>query len=124
MRGERGRAMCLLDDDRPHALFPYPVLWGLTEFTYHGDPKDWRESFIDLVFDAADGERRFRFFAPNRVGLAAHLPFRSGVLVLDITARQWEGMLVLVCPVEPMQNDAVEFAAASVIEVNQHGDPV
>ncbi len=124
MKGERGRAMCLLDGDRPHALFPYPVYWELVEFTYRGDPKDWRESFVDLVFDVGEGERRFRFFAPYGVGLAGHLPVRSGVLVLDITTRQWEGVSVLVCAAEPMQYDAVEFVAARVDEVNEQGEPV
>ncbi|MFO0796989.1 MAG: hypothetical protein U0804_05890 [Gemmataceae bacterium] len=116
--------MCLLDSDRPHALFPYPVYWGLIEFTYRGDPKVWRESFVELVFDIGGGERRFRFFAPTRAGMAGRLPIRTGVLVLDITARQWEGVSVMVCPVEPMQNDTVEFVAADVVEVNEHGDPV
>jgi hypothetical protein len=37
------------DGDPDHPILESPWTWKILEFTYHRDPSDWRESYVDLV---------------------------------------------------------------------------
>jgi hypothetical protein len=104
------------DRDPDHPILPDPWRWELLEFTYRRDPDDWQQSYIDMVF-ARDGEvRRLRFFAPQNLEMSRGLPSSVGMCILDVNARQLEGLRVRVANFEESYG-APRFWAARVVEV-------
>jgi hypothetical protein len=106
----------MLDGDREHPLMPDAFRWELVEFTYRTHATDWREAYIDLVFRRDDTERRLRFFGPQDLRIPEGLPNSSGMSILDVTARQLDGLRVLVKNFEDSYG-APTFWAADVVEI-------
>ena len=112
--------MGVFDGDPAHPILPDPWRWELLEFTYRRDPDDWRESYIDLLFARGGVERRLRFFAPQDVELSRGLPNSSGLCILDVSARQLDGLRVRVASFEQSYGTP-SFWAARVVEVREAG---
>ena len=103
-------------NDPDHPILPRPYLWELVEFSYHKDAADWLKSFIDMVFERDGQRRRLRFFGPQELEISKGLPNSCGLRIVDVSARQLEGIRVRVRTFEPDWG-IPEFWASSVIEV-------
>ena len=108
------------DGDPDHPIFPDLFRWELTEFAYHRDPVDRRESYIDMVFERDAQRRRLRFYAPQDLEMSPGLPNSFGMCILDVSGRQLEGLGVRVGNFEQSYG-APSFWAARVVEVAGRG---
>ncbi len=110
--------------DPEHPILSHPYSWELVEFMYREDQSDWRESYIDLVFARDGQERRLRFLAPRDLEMSRGLPNSIGLVILDISGRQLEGIKVRVDNFE-QSHGAPRFWAAEVFEVFEqlHSEP-
>jgi len=106
------------EDDPIHPILENSFLWDLVEFSYHRDAFDRSQSFIDLVLARDSVKRRLRFFAPQEVELTRGIPNASGLLILDVSARQMEGLGVRVTSFEP-DWCVPTFWASHVVEVTE-----
>jgi hypothetical protein len=105
------------DGDPDHPILDAPWDWELREFTFHSDPKDWMQSYIDLVLEREGVVRRLRFFAPRDLEMSRGLPNTFGMCILDVSSRQMEGITVRVANFEQSYG-APSFWAASVIDLD------
>jgi hypothetical protein len=92
--------MAAFDGDPDHAILDRPYSWELLEFTYRRAPADHRESFIDMVFKRGDEVRRLRFCSPQQLSIPEGLPNTFGMVIVDVSARQLEGLGVRVANFE------------------------
>jgi hypothetical protein len=106
------------EGDPDHPILPDASGWELVEFTYRCDPADWRESYIDLVFERDGNKRRLRFFAPKNLEMSRGLPNSSGMCIQGVSGRQLEGMRVRVTNFEE-PSGATQFWAAEVVEITE-----
>lgn len=109
------------DGDPHHAIFPQPWKWQLAEFTYRTNADDWRLSYIDLVLVLGNARLRLRFFAPQDLEICQGLPSSSGLCILDVSARQLDGLKVRVACFEQNYGTPT-FWAASVVELHDNED--
>jgi hypothetical protein len=114
----RASAVEAFDGDPDHSILDEPFRWELLEFTYRRDPADRRESYIDLVFEREGEVRRLRFFAPQQLSIPEGLPNTFGMVIVDVSARQLEGLGVRVANFEQSYG-APSFWAARVVEVTE-----
>lgn len=98
--------------DPDHPVIDAPWTWALVEFTYrcYSDPRD---SHIDMVLERAGVTRRLRFYDPRDLEMSRGLPNAVGMCILDVTARQLDGIGVLVANFEQSYG-APRFWAARV----------
>lgn len=87
-------------EDPEHPILPHACLWDLIEFTYHCQPNDHQGSYIDLTFSREGVVRKLRFLRPQNVELSDGRLKSSGMLILDISRRQLEGLNVRVITFE------------------------
>jgi len=106
------------DGDPDHPILPDPWRWELREFTFRRDQDDWRESYIDLVFERDRVPKRLRFFAPQQVQISEGIPNAFGMVILDVSGRQLDGLGVRIANFEQSYG-ARTFWAARVIEVTE-----
>lgn len=105
------------DNDPAHPVLPDSYLWELVEFTHRRDADGGLASSIDLVF-ARDGvTRRLRFRSPQMVQVDRGPPGTDGLFVLDVSARQLDGLRVRVVGAE--EGSWPAFWAADVAEVGE-----
>jgi hypothetical protein len=100
-----------------------PVLLGgfsnfrLTEFRYHVSVDPYDESFIEMIASSSGNTRHLRFAQPRRLkvdeGFEGCL---SGMVIKDITSRQWGGIGVEVGNLE--QDPGLTFIAKSMEVLN------
>lgn len=75
------------------------------------------ESFIDLTLKRGDELRRFRFLSPQDVEVEKGFPRHThGLVILDVSGRQLEGIGVLVDNAENCEG-GVRFWARTVLEL-------
>ena len=106
------------EGDPVHPILHEPWRWELLEFTYRRNRTDWHESYVDMVFYRDGKERRLRFFAPQDVELSRGTLSNSGLCILDVSARQLDGLRVRVISLE-MSYGTPSFWAAEVIEIRE-----
>lgn len=108
--------MDAFDGDPDHDILDAPYSWELLEFIYRRDTTDYRQSYIDIVFERFGEVRRLRFFAPQQLSIPEGLPNTFGMVILDVSARQLEGLGVRVANFEQSYG-APSFWAARVVKV-------
>lgn len=101
-----------------------PVLLGgfsnfrLTEFRYHVSVDPYDETFIEMIALGSGCTRHLRFAQPRRLkvdeGFEGCL---SGMVVRDISSRQWGGIAVEVGNLE--QDPGLTFIAKSMEVLNE-----
>jgi hypothetical protein len=118
--GGAGGSPMNFDGDPDHPILDAPWTWELLEFVYHRDPADWRGSYIDMVLERGGVVRRLRFFAPQDLELSQGLPNTSGMCILDVRARQLDGLGVRVAEFEQSYGTP-SFWAARVVDLDREG---
>jgi hypothetical protein len=108
----------IVDTDFDHPILDAPYMWELSEFTYHSDQIDQRESYIDLVFVRDESIRRLRFFGPRELEISCGLPNSCGLCILDVTGRQLEGIRVRVVCIEGSSHGVPRFWASHVVDLD------
>lgn len=108
------------EPDPDHPLMPCPSHWDLVEFLYRKSSTDPADSFIDLVFEREGQRRRLRFFGPQDLVMDRGLPNSDGMIILDVSARQLEGLKVRVGHCDH-PDGAPTFWAARVEEMDEVG---
>lgn len=101
-----------------HPIINRPHEFDITRFDYQIDPRDFRNSFIDLTLQRGDEVRRLRFLRPRTLQIEDGFPMRTGgVIILDISDRQWEDLKVEVADFEASYG-SVTFYAADVVDLD------
>lgn len=101
-----------------------PVLLGgfsnlrLTEFRYHISVNSCDESFIEMIASGSGCTRHLRFAQPRRLKVEEGFEgCLSGMVVRDISSRQWGGIGVEVSNFE--QDPGLTFIAKSMEVLNE-----
>jgi len=89
----------------------------LVDFHYHIEWESWKDSFIELFAKKGEKTRHLRFNGISNLkiqeGFSGSL---SGMLVVDISARQWDSALIEVQNIE--QDPGITFLAHSMEIIN------
>ena len=104
-----------IDHDPDHPIIDFPFMWEISEWSFHRDLADFSSSYIDIVFEREGQRKRLRFLGPQELTMKG-LPWGFGTYILDITARQLEGIRV---EVGNFEHANVRFLAARVVEVTE-----
>jgi len=84
-----------LEADPQHPVLDRPWEYTIVGFNYQGDEG---EPFLELSLRRGDDFRRLRFLSPRDIKLDAFFAAGpSGIAILDVSARQMEGVRVWVC---------------------------
>jgi hypothetical protein len=94
-----------------------PFEFKLVEFRYI-QPLDGSEPHVDLGLLKGTLFRRLRFFGPQGIQITDGFPNSSGLTILDVTARQLDGLGVRVMNFEP-EGGCPEFWARHVVDVTK-----
>lgn len=85
----------------------------LVDFHYHIECDSWRDCFIELVAKKGKNIRRLRFNGVRNLkieeGFCGSL---SGMLIMDVSARQWDSLCIEVQNIE--QDPGMTFMAHSM----------
>ena len=91
-----------------------PHEYSIVEFTYVSF-RDGGEAYIDLGLTKGDSLRRLRFHGPQELQITRGFPNSSGLVILDVSSRQLDGLGVRVMSREA-HDGCPEFWARDVIE--------
>ena len=108
----------MIDDDPPHPIIEKLYEYEIIGFSYERDPHDWHDCHFDLVLKKDKIIRRLRFLSPQNLHIGGGLPSCSGMLILDVSQRQLEGLNVRVVNYENSE-PAVELWAREVIDLDE-----
>ena len=102
------------DPDPYHPVIDRPHEYEIVEFTYVS-PLDGSEPYIDLELLKGDRLRLLRFFSPQDLQITKGFPNSSGLTILDVRARQMDGLGVRMANCEA-HGGCPEFWARDVVE--------
>ena len=113
--GDRNSVTGTPGEDPDHPIVERPWEWQIAEFRYVRDLPTESNSFIELTLTRAGVIRRLRFRAPRDIQIEPGFPRPTGgIRILDIRARQWDGIGVEMADFES-SHGAVTFRARDVI---------
>ncbi len=100
--------------DSYHPVIQRPHEYSIVEFTYVS-PQDGSEAYIDIILKKGDSLRRLRFHGPQDLQITSGFPNSSGLVIVDVSARQLNGLGVRVMNREA-HDGCPEFWARDVTE--------
>lgn len=110
-----------MSERRIHPIIDRPHEFVIVRLEYHNDPDDWRNSNLDLVLRREGEVRRLRFLRPQSLKIEEGFPSPThGMVILDISDRQWDGLNVEVADFEA-SHGKIQFYAESVIDLDNPG---
>jgi hypothetical protein len=104
--------------DPDHPIIKSPWTYEIASFCYQNNLDDWRESYIDLILKKGTTIRRLRFLGPQDLEIGKGFPNPThGMCILDVSARQLDGLKV---HVDDFENNSgtVTFWAKDVIDLD------
>ncbi|MDH3594621.1 MAG: hypothetical protein OEU09_06730 [Rhodospirillales bacterium] len=104
--------------DPDHPIIDDPWTYDILGFNYQVDKEDPGKSFIDLTLEKEGVVRRLRFHGPTNLEIEAGFPIPTrGMAILDVRARQLEGIGVEVSDFEN-STGSVTFLARAVVDLD------
>lgn len=101
-----------------HPIIHRPHEYEIVRLDYHHDLNYRLGSFLDLTLSRGGVTRRLRFFQPQRLVIEEGFPSSThGMVILDISHRQWDGLRVEVADFEASCG-SITFCAAKVIDLD------
>ncbi len=100
--------------DPYHPIIDRPHEYEIVEFTYI-TAQNGGQPYIDLVLMKGERTRRLRFHGPQELQITKGFPNSSGLVILDVSARQLDGLSVRVINREA-HGGCPEFWAQDVVE--------
>ena len=88
------------DGDPDHPIVECPWEYQIVGFSYYRDPDSRAESYLDLTLQKGPRRRRLRFSGPQDLEVARGLSSSAGLCILDVSARQLDGLRVRVADFE------------------------
>ncbi len=89
------------DDSPIHPVLKKAHEFAIVRFDYHVDHDNWRNSYLDLHLQRATELGRLRFRRPQSLRIEEGFPNATyGMVILDITHRQWDDVRVQVTDFE------------------------
>lgn len=108
-----GRTM----EDPHHPIIERPWEFEIGDFRYFSG-RDGTEAFIDLILVNGPEVRRLRFWSPRDLAIERGFPLAThGMVILDVSARQLDGIRVHVADFEASEG-SIEFWARDVIDLD------
>lgn len=104
-----------MEQDLRHPIIENPHQYSIVTFHFESN-EDWRTSYFDLTLRKDDIVRRLRFLSPSRIRIA-DIWNNGGMVILDISARQLDGLNVEVANYENHQG-SIELYARDVIDLD------
>jgi hypothetical protein len=105
-------------DSPDHPIIDRPHEYEIVRFDFHNDPRDGRNSYLDMTLQKETVVRRLRFFRPRRLVVEDGFPAHThGMMILDIRERQLDDLRVEVADFEA-SHGRVTFFAADVIDLD------
>ncbi len=106
-----------MDDDPHHPILDRPYEYEIADLRYHVG-LDGSEPFLDLTLVLGPTSRRLRFWSPQNLAIEPGFPASTGgMVILDIRARQLDGLNVQVADWEA-SNGTITFFARDVVELH------
>jgi hypothetical protein len=123
IRHFRGGTALPIERDPDHPIIQKPWTYEIILFSYSNDPRNYKNSFIDLSLQRDDEIRRLRFLAPQDLKIEPGFPHTTGgMAILDVRERQLDGLGVRVADFEASWG-AVTFWARDVIDLDRQDAP-
>jgi hypothetical protein len=105
------------DDSPDHEIIENPWEYRIVRLDYQRDPDKPCDAFLDLTFSKAESVRRLRFLRPKNLLIGEGFPdHTAGLVILDISNRQLEGLRVEVANFE--NSPGITFYAAEVLDLD------
>ncbi len=106
-----------MKQDSQHPIIERPFEYSIVAFYFERDFEDGRESYFDLTLRKGNVTRRLRFLAPSNIRIG-DVWNNSGMVILDISARQWDGLSVEIANFENAEG-SIELCARDVIDLDE-----
>lgn len=104
-------------NDPVHPIIDRPYEYEIVGFSYERDIHDWENTHFDLALRKGNVIRRLRFLSPRNIKIS-RLPQCIGMVILDVSSRQMEGINVEVANYENCEG-SVELWARDVIDLDE-----
>lgn len=102
--------------DPQHPIIEQPFEYSITSFHFERDFEDWRESYFDLTLRKGQVVRRLRFLSPTNI-CVGDIWNNGGMVILDISARQLDGLNVEIANFENSET-SISLYARDVIDLD------
>ena len=87
-------------EDRDHPVLPEAWQYDIVGVRIELAPTDGSEPFLDLTVRRGNDRRSLRFFSPQEIEIERGGPVNGGLQILDVSARQLDGLTVQVTDFE------------------------
>ncbi len=105
------------DGDPQHTIIDRPHEFRIGTLHYHVG-LDGQESHLDLHLHRGDEVRRLRFYSPQDIEIEKGFPLPTGgMVILDVTGRQMEGLRVRVADFEASWG-SITYWAREVVDLD------
>ena len=101
--------------DRDHPVLPDAWRYDIVALRLELKPENGAEPFLDLTLDLDGNRLTLRFFSPQSIEIEEGDPVSGGLKILDVSARQLDGLRVRVDDYEG-SSGSLRFWARDVAE--------
>ncbi|MHB1559979.1 MAG: hypothetical protein ACYC61_21215 [Isosphaeraceae bacterium] len=105
------------DGDPDHPIVERPWEYEIVGLCYHRDPDSSADDSIDLTLQKGPRRVCLRFLGPQELQITEGFPNSSGLCILDVSKRQFDGLRVRVANLEA-HGGCPTFWAREVVELD------